>query len=176
MSEQRTAYERAMWLAAVSGLKTTMGPALVAASGRRRGWQGWMLAALGEMVLDKLPILPSRSSLPLLLPRALAGYWTVRNFLEQEGVNDPSAAWTGAAVAAGVATFAPMIRGSLATILYVPDAMVGLAEDALAIYFGAQAAGVSLDALGESAREAVEGVVEQLGPAVEDLRERLQPA
>jgi hypothetical protein len=176
MIEHKTAYERAMWLAAVSGLKTTMGPALVSVAGRRPGWQNWMLAAAGEMLLDKLPFLPSRSRLPLLLPRALAGYWTAKTFLEGEGIDDPSAAWTGAAVAAGVATFAPLVRGSLRTLLWVPDHLVGLAEDALAIYFGAQAAGLSLDQLGDSAREAIDDVVGQLGPAVDELRERLQPA
>jgi hypothetical protein len=176
MAEQRTAFERAMMLAAVSGLKTTFGPALIMASSRKPGWKGLLLAAMGEMVVDKLPFVPSRSRLPLMIPRALAGYWAASEHMKAEGVNDPSAGFLGAALAAGVATFAPMVRGTVSTVLNVPDPVVGVAEDALALYLGAEAAGMSMDELGQAARDAIEDVAGQVAPMVEDLREQFQSA
>lgn len=175
MAGMRTPYERAMVLAAVSGLKTTLGPALVAASSKRQGWKGLALAAMGEMVLDKLPFLPSRRSLPLLLPRAIAGYWSAKTYLESEGVEDQGAAAMGAAVAAGVATFAPIVRGAASKVLGVPDPLIGLGEDWLALKFGGEAAGLSMEELGELAKESVEGLQEQVAPMLQDAREKLMP-
>src|SRR5437660_420894 len=121
MTSTNTTFDRAMRLAVVTGLKTLLGPALVAAAHNRPERNGLAIAALGEMVMDKLPLLPSRSALPLVIPRAIAGYWVAKTTMEEEGIDDPWAAPLGAAVAAGVATFAPIIRGSLRRILGIPD-------------------------------------------------------
>ncbi len=168
--------QRALTLAAISGLKTTLGPALVMASQRRSGWKLLAMAAIGEMVLDKLPFLPSRRSLPLLIPRAFAGYWAARTSLEGDGIDDPQTAALGAAVAAGVATFAPMMRGTASTILGVPDGLMGVMEDYLALKLGGEAVGLSMEQIQQIAQDAVYGFQEELTPLVEDVRERLQPA
>jgi alpha-beta hydrolase superfamily lysophospholipase len=176
MDSSMSPRQKALTLAAVSGLKTTLGPALVMAGQRRTGWKMAAMAAMGEMVLDKLPFMPSRRSLPLLLPRAVAGYWAAKASLEADGVEDPQACAMGAAVAAGVATFAPMVRGTASTILGMPNALMGAMEDYLALKVGGEAAGLSMDQIKQIAQEAVYGFQEEVGPLIGDVRERLEPA
>jgi hypothetical protein len=168
--------ERALRLAAVTGLKTTFGPALISAAQDRPERKVLAMAALGEMVVDILPYMPSRSRLPLLLPRIFAGYWTAKKSLEADGIDDNGVAAMGAAVAAGVAIAAPMIRKTLSVVLGVPDAVLGVAEDYLALKIGAEAAGLSMDDLKSIATEAVSGMTGSVGPILEDVRNRLQPA
>ena len=60
MRETSRAFERAMVLAALSGLKIALGPALLATSRRWPSRQSWIAAAMGEMVLDKLGVFPAR--------------------------------------------------------------------------------------------------------------------
>lgn len=173
MTDGQTPQQRALTLAAVSGLKTVMGPALFAMARRREGWKLLAAAAVGEMLLDKLPFLPSRRSLPLLIPRALAGYWVANETLKEEGIDDPQGAAMGAAVAAGVATFAPMVRTLLSRGLSIPDALVAAAEDALALKLGGEAVGMDYQQIADSAREALAGLTDEARPLVDDLRERL---
>jgi len=175
-SANNEALQRAMKLAAITGLKVALGPALLASAQNRPEKRTLAMAAMGEMVLDKLPILPSRSSLPLLLPRALAGAWVAKTSLEADGVEEAWAAPLGAAVAAGVATFAPMIRKALHGVLGVPDMVIGLAEDYLALKVGGEAVGLNMNELGDVAREAVGEIQERVGPALEDVREKILPA
>src|SRR3954452_1336313 len=115
------AFERAMKLAVVSGLRTMLGPAMVAAASNRPERQGLAMAAMGEMVIDKMPLMPSRASLPLMIPRALAGAWVAKTMMEEAGEENPWAVPMGAAVAAGVATLAPRVRYLLGRTLGVPD-------------------------------------------------------
>jgi hypothetical protein len=69
-----------------------------------------VLAALGEMVLDKVGVFPPRYRPPLLIPHALAGAWVAHESLREEGVDDPWGAAMGAVVAAGVSAVAPIVR------------------------------------------------------------------
>ncbi len=168
--------ERAMRLAAVTGLKATFGPALICAAQNRPEAKAMAIAAMGEMVVDKLPFVPSRSRLPLLLPRVLAGYWTAKQSLERDGIHDPSGAMAGAAVAAGVAIAAPLVRKTIRTLLGVPDVAIGAAEDYFALKCGSEAAGLSLDDVRRIGLEAVSEVREGAAPAIEEIRHRLQPS
>ena len=130
---------KAISLAAVSGMRCSLGPAILAAE-EGDSSKGMLAAAvLGEFVIDKIPFIPSRASLPLLLPRAVAGGYVARKIL---GKNEPWGAVLGAVVAAGVATLAPRVRGLIGSALGVPDAFVGLAEDYLALKIGASAVGM----------------------------------
>lgn len=173
---QNSPMERAMRLAAITGLKATFGPALIAAAQDRPERKALAMAALGEMLVDKLPFVPSRSRLPLLLPRAFAGYWTAKQSLEHDGVDDPSAAAMGAAVAAGVAIAAPLVRRTLRTVLGVPDAVLGVAEDYLALKIGGEAVGLSMDDLKSIGTDTFHQMADGVGPLVEDVRNKLQPA
>jgi hypothetical protein len=169
MAIPNPAFERAMRLAVVSGLRSMLGPALVAAAHDRPERQGLAIAAMGEMAVDKIPFIPSRSALPLLVPRALAGAWVTKQVMEREGVQDPLAPVIGAAVAAGVAIFAPMVRGTLRRVLGVPDFVIGAAEDYLALKLGTDAVGMSMGDVKQIAEDSVEGVKDRVLPAVHSL-------
>jgi len=161
------AFERAMKLAALSGLKLTLGPAFLTASRHRSSAHAWAAAALAEMALDKVPILPNRSSLPLLIPRAVAGAWVARESMRDDGVEDPWAAPMGAAVAAGVAVSAPMVRGLARRVLGVPDPILGVVEDWAALKLGCATVGLPIREVGQIARESVEEMTERVRPMVQ---------
>jgi hypothetical protein len=160
-------YERALILAALSGLKFTLGPAFLrTAQGPPAARRPWVLAALGEMALDKLGILPPRYRRAVLIPRALAGAYVAHESLKNDGVDDPWAAPMGAVVAAGVSTVVPLVRMAAHRALGVPDWMTGAAEDYAALKFGSQAIGVPMRYIADVAREAVEDAGEQVVPAL----------
>ncbi|MEO6809536.1 MAG: hypothetical protein ABI353_10545 [Isosphaeraceae bacterium] len=162
-------FERAMALAAVTGLRAALGPALVASAYRRPERRALATAALGEMVLDKVPGMPSRSSLPLLLPRALAGAWVAKTVMEEEGDSSPWAMPMGAVVAAGVAVLAPKVRGLLKFVLPFPGPVLGLAEDYLALRIGGEATGLTMDDMKQIACESLDDVKAQIGPIVQSI-------
>ena len=169
-------FERAIKLAVVTGLRCAMGPALLAAAHDRPERRNLAMAAMGEMVVDKLPLIPSRSSLPLLIPRALAGAWVTRESLRHDGVDEPWAAPVGAAVAVGAATVAPLIRGALHTLLRIPQPILGLAEDYLALRLGGEAVGLTMDDLKQIGSESVDEIKGHVLPVVEDVKDRFLPA
>ena len=173
MTDSRRAFERAMRLAVVSGLRSTFGVALMEAAYDRPNRKGWALAAMGEMVVDKVPGVPSRASLPAMLPRAMAGAYVAKQVMDREGVEDPWAAPMGAAVAAGVAALAPRIRGLLGMVLGVPSPVLGLVEDYIALRVGGDALGLSmqdLQKIGEESIEDVKGYVTSVASSVEGLQ------
>jgi hypothetical protein len=172
---RNTSFEKAMKLAVLSGLKVALGPAFLTASQRRPESQTWVAAALGEMFLDKVGIFPSRRRLPLLIPHAISGGWVAHESMKADGIDDPWAGAMGAVVAAGVATIAPMLRTSGSTILGVPDPVLGLVEDYFALQLGSEAVGMSMDEIGQVARESIEGVSEQVRPTLDDLKDRVMP-
>jgi hypothetical protein len=151
--------EKAMALAAVSGLKVALGPAFLGASQRRPWASACVLAAVGEILLDKLGVLPSRSRLPLLIPRALAGAWVAHESLREDGQPSPGAAVLGAAVAAGAATVAPLARRALGQGLGIPDALVAVAEDGLALGLASRATELELADLPRLIRESAQDVM-----------------
>jgi hypothetical protein len=167
MADTNRAYERAMTLAALSGLKIALGPAFLTTAHRRPGNHNWVLAALGEMFLDKIGVFPSRFRLPLLIPHTLAGAWVASESMKEDGVDDPWAAPMGAVVAAGVAAVAPMVRITGSRVLGIPDPLLGVAEDYLALRLGTQAMDLSMDQIAETAKETVSELGERVKPALE---------
>src|SRR4051812_40004822 len=158
MYENNRSFERAMTLAALSGLKIALGPAFLSASQRRPEARTWALAALGEMFLDKIGVFPARYRPALLIPHTLAGAWVAHESMKADGVNDPYAAAMGAVVAAGVAAVAPMLRITGSKVLGIPDPILGLAEDYFALRMGTEATGLSLDEISDTARSSLEEV------------------
>jgi uncharacterized membrane protein len=157
--------EKAIKLAVVTGLRTMLGPALLARAHRRPGHAELALAAIGEMILDKQPLMPRRDSLLPLVARGLAGAWVARRCYEDDGIHEPWAGPLGAIVAIGTASAAPRIRQALGWTLGIPDPLIGLAEDAFALKLGADAVGLSLEDLEHAARESFDRVKEQVLPA-----------
>lgn len=162
-------FTRAMALAAITGSRCALGPALLATSRNRPNAPAWMAAAAAEMVLDKAGILPSRFRPLLLIPRALAGAWVARESLREDGADeDATAAVIGAVVAAGVASLAPVVRQALHQGTGIHDALLGLAEDFIALRLGSQATGMSPQQIQDAAKHAALEVVSQ-------VREQIQP-
>lgn len=164
MTRQPDPLERAMALAAVTGLKAALGPALLTTAQRRPEAPMLVAAALGEMALDQLGILPKRSRLPLMLPRAAAGAWVARESLKADGIDDPALVAAGAAVAAGTAMLAPLARTTGHRLLGVPDFLLALAENYLALRVGSGAAGLGVEELPAIARQSLEDVRERVFP------------
>jgi hypothetical protein len=179
--EPRTPSERAMVLAAITGLKLTYGPTLLLASSRRPWARYFVVAAMGELVLDKLGVLPSRSHLSLLIPRALAGAWVAREVMRAHGADSPWTAPMGAAVAAGTAVLAPRIRAVSQKHLAIPDPLLGLVEDWVALHLGTRAVDVPMDRLAAMTRQAIVEVQQEAVAAIQPatslskLSERPEP-
>jgi hypothetical protein len=169
MRNTNRAFERAMALAALSGLKIALGPALLATSRRWPSRQNWIMAAMGEMVLDKLGVFPPRYRPSLLIPHSLAGAWVARESLREDGEDDPWAAVAGGAVAAGVAVAAPVVRMTFNKVLGIPDPLLGLAEDYMALSYGTQVLEMPMDEITGAAREIFDDVKERARPALESM-------
>ena len=165
---REAALQKMIKLAAITGLRAAMGPALLAVSSRRPEGQALAVAALGEMVVDKLPLIPSRSSTALLIPRALAGAWVAKTVMEEEGIDEPFAPVYGAAIAIGTATVAPMLRGILRRVLRIPDPVLGMAEDYLILKTGSEAVGVTLDELKSIAIDSVTEMAQRYLPGASE--------
>ncbi len=162
MDSSKRAFERAMRLAVVSGLRSTFGVALLEAAYNKPNRKQWAMAALGELVVDKVPGVPSRAALPSMIPRAAAGAWVAKQVMEREGVEDPWAVPMGAAVAAGVAALVPRLRSVLGAVTGVPGPLLGLLEDYLALKIGGDALGLSMDEIrqiGQDSADEVKGYV-----------------
>ncbi len=169
MRNTNGAFERAMALAALSGLKIALGPALLAASRRWPSRRNWIMAAMGEMVLDKLGVFPPRYRPALLIPHSLAGAWVARESLREDGEDDPWAAVAGGMVAAGVAVAAPVIRMTINKVMGIPDPLLGLAEDYMALSCGTQVMDMPMDQVTGAAREMFDDIRERARPALESM-------
>jgi uncharacterized membrane protein len=162
-------FEKAMKLAVVTGLRSMLGPALVARSLNRPERKNLAIAALGEMVVDKLPLIPSRDTLIPLIVRGLAGAWVAKTLQDEEGTENPWTIPLGAAVAMGVAVSAPKIRRTLSITTGVSEPVLGMIEDYLALRLGSDAVGLSMDELSQIARDSVEDLKDRIKPMVQSV-------
>ena len=105
----------------------------------------------------------------------MAGAWVTKEILDREGVDEPWAPAIGAAVAAGTASIAPMLRRTLRAVLGVPDPLLGLAEDYLALQLGTEAVGLSMEQVKQIASGSVDEVKDMLKPAIEEVKGHLLP-
>jgi hypothetical protein len=169
MRNNDRAFERAMALAALSGLKIALGPAFLATSRRWPSRQNWAMAAAGEMLFDKLKVFPPRYRPSLLIPHSLMGAWVARESLREDGEDDPWAAVAGGMVAAGVAVAAPIIRMTINKVVGIPDPVLGLAEDYLALSCGTQVTDVPMDQITGAAREMFDDMRERARPALQSM-------
>ncbi len=169
MRSSNRSFERAMALAALSGLKIALGPAMLATSRRWPSRQTWIMAAMGEMLFDKLGVFPPRYRPSLLIPHSLMGAWVARESLREDGEDDPWAAVAGGMVAAGVAVAAPVVRMTINKVVGVPDPLLGLAEDYLALSYGSQAMEMPMDEVTGAAREVFDEVRERARPTLESM-------
>jgi uncharacterized membrane protein len=118
-----------------SSMRTFAGPGMLAVRGRIRSPAriSVLLAGAGELVMDKVPLVPSRTGLPALLGRIGAGAYTGADLA---GV--PGAATASVAAAAG--TYATWrARGLVVERTGLPDPLVAVGEDMIAYGLAAMA-------------------------------------
>ena len=126
-----TPYLRAAIVGASAGLRTFTAPAATLAAGGSRWARPALVVATGELVGDKLPMTPPRTTLPALGARIVSGAACGAAVSRRNG----GAALLGAllgGVAAYASTFAGYTLRSVGAES-VPDLPLALAEDALAI-------------------------------------------
>ena len=120
----------------VCGMRSAMGPAVLAWRGRLGGASTGrllMAAAAGEAVADKTPVVPPRTSAPALAGRVLSGAVCGRTVGGTPGV-------VAGALGALAGTFgAYHARAALGEATGLPDPLLGVGEDALALGLAALA-------------------------------------
>ena len=141
-------------LGAVAGLRSMAAPAALSRAAQRGdvdGLQDSPLAALGsskvstlltlfevgELIGDKLPMTPSRTSAPPLLARATSGAFVGAALFVSGGRRPAVGSALGAASAVAAAYAGERLRSAGAQKLGVPDLPLALVEDAVAL-FGAR--------------------------------------
>jgi len=161
-------FEKAMKLAVVTGLRSMLGPALLARSSNRPEQRNLAMAAIGEMVVDKLPLVPSRDTFISLVVRGMAGAWVGKTLQDEEGDHNPWTIPLSAAVAVGVAVTAPKVRRTLSAT-GISNVFRGLMEDYLALKLGTEAVGLSMDDMTQAARDSVDDMREKLSPVLQSV-------
>jgi uncharacterized membrane protein len=87
--------------------------------------------AVGELIADKLPIIPNRTSAGPLLGRALTGGVSGAVIFSAKKRSVLAGALIGAAFAVGAAYGAYELRKQVGKKLHLPDIAVALGEDAI---------------------------------------------
>jgi uncharacterized membrane protein len=116
-----------------SSMRTFAGPAMLAAHGRITGKPriAVLVAAAGELAADKSPKAPDRTELPAVVGRTLAAAYTGREIAAAPG----AAAGALSAVAGSYAWW--RARGLVVDTTGLPDPVVAIGEDMLAMAFAA---------------------------------------
>ncbi|MDQ3286378.1 MAG: DUF4126 family protein [Actinomycetota bacterium] len=140
---------KTLGLAGVAGLRSMAAPALLARAVQRRDLDAPNLPALGykdvskllsflsfgEMVADKTHLVPARTSAPALLGRLLSGAVAGSILFTDEGRRSNSGAILGALSAFTAAYTGEKLR-AMGVQRGIPDPILGILEDRLAISLG----------------------------------------
>ncbi len=144
---------RAAGLGATAGLRSMSPPALLGQAVRRGdlanlqntpfGAAGRLspvlqILAIGEIAADKLPFAPSRNLPPALIARVLSGALVAAALYASKGRPATSGATLGAAAAALASFAGERLRVSGTEKLGLPNAALGLVEDALVVLLGSR--------------------------------------
>lgn len=137
-------------LAAIAGLRSMAAPALLARAVRRGDLDAPNLPALGspqvstllsllavgEMIADKTPLVPARTSAPALLGRVLSGALVGATVFASERRDRNAGAILGALCAAGAAYAGEAFRTVGSERLSLPNAALGILEDKAVLALG----------------------------------------
>jgi len=140
-------YGGAAVLGAVSGMRSMAAPAIVSRFanrgllplegsqikflGHRNSAKTMALMAAGEMIADKLPFIPKRTSVFPLVARAASGALSGTAFTKARKRSVVAGALIGSLAAVGASYGAYKLRKSIGEKLHLPDSIVAVAEDAL---------------------------------------------
>ena len=131
-----TTLVRAGMVGAVCGMRTFTGPAILAAQG---GWGDGAAARLlpavgvGELVADKLPVMPARSDAPLFAGRVLSGAVCGAAIAGLAGRATLRSALAGGLAAAAAVVPTERLRAAVGRRTGTPDPLLGVAEDVVAV-------------------------------------------
>ena len=92
--------------------------------------------AIGEIVADKLPFIPRRTQTGPLVGRALTGGLSGAAIARSRHASPLLGALLGGAAAVGMTYAAYHLRKKITGSLHLPDTVVALAEDAIAVGVG----------------------------------------
>ncbi|MBA3474787.1 MAG: DUF4126 family protein [Rubrobacter sp.] len=140
---------KTLGLAATAGLRSMAAPALLARAVRRGDLSApdlpalgspklsalLALLAVGEMVADKTPLVPSRTSIPALLGRLLSGALAGATLFVAEGRRRNSGAILGALSAFAAAHAGERLR-AIGVQKGIPDPILGTLEDRIVLVLG----------------------------------------
>jgi uncharacterized membrane protein len=115
------------------GLRSMTGPAVIRWRARDPIRLAFAALAAGELIADKLPATPSRTIPPALLFRAVSGGFSGHGVARSLNADGRVGALAGAAGALAGAYAGMALRASIVKASGLPDPLVALAEDALAI-------------------------------------------
>jgi uncharacterized membrane protein len=136
-------------LGAIAGLRSMSAPALLARSVRRGDLDApnvpvlgspkisglLALLAIGEMIADKTPFVPARTSAPALIGRLLSGALVGATLFASEGRRGNSGAVLGALSALAAAYAGERLRSAGAR-KGIPDPILATLEDRLVLTLG----------------------------------------
>lgn len=106
----------------------------------RRSATGLTALAAGEMVADKVLVVPRRTKLFPLTGRALSGALVGAVIAARRGGSQPMGALAGAVAAVGASHLAYRLRKGAAEGLGIPDFALALVEDAVVVSAGGRLA------------------------------------
>ncbi len=146
---------RALGMGAIAGLRTMAAPATLSravSDGRIEGLEETPFSILGsprvstalrimefgELIVDKLPATPSRTSPPPLLGRMASGALVGAALFASEDRGQAVGSILGAVAALASAYAGESLRVQTAQRLGVPDPLVALLEDGLVLLAGAR--------------------------------------
>jgi len=148
-----TATLKTAGFAAIAGLRSMAAPALLSRAVRRGDVEGLQytpfavlgspkvsnalqLLMIGEMVADKTPFIPSRTSVPALLGRGLSGALVGAALFVSEERRATSGAVLGILSALVAAYTGEQLRMQGTEKLGVPDQILALLEDSIVLFGG----------------------------------------
>jgi uncharacterized membrane protein len=146
---------RVLGMGAITGLRSTAGPAALSraiSDGRIEGLEDTPFSALsspgvstalqlfeiGEILVDKLPVTPSRTAPPPLLGRMASGGLVGAALFASENRRAAVGGALGAAAALAGAFAGEQLRSQVAEKLGVPDPVFALLEDGLVLLAGSR--------------------------------------
>jgi uncharacterized membrane protein len=143
---------RTVGLGAISGLRSTSGPALLSRAASRGGISLQdtpfrflasrklstllQLALLGELTADKLPVVPPRTALNSLIGRAVSGALVGTALFASEKRALPAGALIGGLSAVGAALAGENLRAAVVEKTGAPDPIIAAVEDAITLTVG----------------------------------------
>jgi uncharacterized membrane protein len=153
---QTNSIGRALLFGAVTGMRSMLGSALISRHlAKQHGWGGsegpksllassgaanlLTVLASGELIADKLPGIPARTAPGPLVVRGLFGALAGTAACSGRRDNAAAGALVGAGAAIAAAFGAYYLRKWLTEEVGLPDAIVAVAEDAVALSIGQSA-------------------------------------